>query len=287
MDTIKCLLCNGDFKILGQHLRSKHNVTSREYTSMYPGEPLVSDSTRAKLVAQNIAFSAANPDMVLKRALAGGKATKERKESDPEFKVATGVKIGVKLKETFSDSKYKEFFANKGVQLNAWKAANPDESSKVYSANLLKWKLNPANAATIRAHSLKNFKAWGNKIPALKNKYGIESVKSKLERWALYITNRLREVTSIVYEPLWIPVLGRPRGYMPDFIVNDKYIIEVKPASKVLDEDVVLKAESARIYAASNNMEYVIITEDNIFYDDKRTKVSNVKLLTSFLKIKV
>jgi hypothetical protein len=54
--------------------------------------------------------------------------------------------------------------------------------------------------------------------------------------------------------------LDKDRNYFPDFILNDKYMIEVKPKHLRGSFDVLRKKEAALIFCEENNLKYKIIT---------------------------
>ena len=53
---------------------------------------------------------------------------------------------------------------------------------------------------------------------------------------------------------------GRDRNYIPDFIINDKYLIEIKPKKLVNSPSVILKKNAALSYCHSHNLVYKIIS---------------------------
>jgi hypothetical protein len=53
--------------------------------------------------------------------------------------------------------------------------------------------------------------------------------------------------------------------YLPDFLLNDHYLIEIKPNYELDDEVNICKFNAADEYCRLNNLEYVIITEDYLF----------------------
>jgi hypothetical protein len=57
---------------------------------------------------------------------------------------------------------------------------------------------------------------------------------------------------------------GRDRNYIPDFIVNDKYLIEIKPKNLVNSQVVILKKNAAISYCNENNLIYKIISPQTI-----------------------
>jgi hypothetical protein len=54
--------------------------------------------------------------------------------------------------------------------------------------------------------------------------------------------------------------LGSQRNYFPDFILNNKYLIEIKPKRLKNTPSVIAKQQAAITYCKTNNMIYKLIT---------------------------
>lgn len=61
------------------------------------------------------------------------------------------------------------------------------------------------------------------------------------------------------------PIDLRESRYLPDFILNDHYLIEVKPNYMLDDPINIAKFNAADLYCRENGLEYVILTEDYLF----------------------
>lgn len=57
---------------------------------------------------------------------------------------------------------------------------------------------------------------------------------------------------------------GNIKRYIPDFIINKKIIIEIKPRSMLTFGNNQLKFEAASLYCKENNLEFRVITEDDL-----------------------
>jgi hypothetical protein len=60
------------------------------------------------------------------------------------------------------------------------------------------------------------------------------------------------------------PVNGTSHKYIPDFVINDTEVIEVKPSYLLDDEVVQAKAKAAEQYYSERNMSYEIWTEKRL-----------------------
>lgn len=90
--------------------------------------------------------------------------------------------------------------------------------------------------------------------------------------YALYLDQE-NAVLSYAYEPYYIEYVsnvrtGRTRRYWPDFEVTmsdgAKLLVEIKPAKKAIQVKNLKKAYYAKQFAESNNMRYVVVTENEL-----------------------
>lgn len=128
-----------------------------------------------------------------------------------------------------------------------------------------------------------SLKMWSNPSESRINAKGCYGTKSKAfsewegkevhfdSTWEDAFFNKCVEmkVESLLREPIRIPYFrdgnttGIPNSYYPDFLLNNHYLIEIKP-NYLLDanEDKFLAAD---LYCRENGLEYVILTEDYLF----------------------
>lgn len=66
------------------------------------------------------------------------------------------------------------------------------------------------------------------------------------------LENKKHAIPYINYE-------GTKRNYFPDFLLNDKYIIEIKPKKLWSSIDVLSKSNAAELYCSSKSLKYKII----------------------------
>lgn len=90
--------------------------------------------------------------------------------------------------------------------------------------------------------------------------------------YAKYLDDELL-VCSYKYEPYYIEYVsnvrtGKVRKYWPDFEVTmkdgTKLLVEIKPAKKAIQMKNIKKAYYAKQFALSNNMKYVVVTENEL-----------------------
>lgn len=70
------------------------------------------------------------------------------------------------------------------------------------------------------------------------------------------------------YRVQYIDYKGQVRNYFPDFIIEDKIVVEVKPLKLLNSPSVKAKAEAALLHFSSLNMEYRLESIDKISSDE-------------------
>lgn len=63
-------------------------------------------------------------------------------------------------------------------------------------------------------------------------------------------------------------IKGNNRNYLPDFIINDKYIVECKPKKLIESQQIKLKTKAAISYCESNGLIYKIIEPKKLSTDE-------------------
>lgn len=98
--------------------------------------------------------------------------------------------------------------------------------------------------------------------------------RSSFELEMYNILENIEEVLEYDTECLGIEYIyrGKKKMYLPDVIVKFKdltYIIEIKPKHMLSDELNMIKFQAARQYCELNNMKFLIVTEDELFGENK------------------
>lgn len=141
--------------------------------------------------------------------------------------------------------------------------------------------------------------SFRGKFPSKKNMKMIYW-ESLLERDYLKTLEFDKNVLIFESQPIEIEFwyFGKKRSYYPDFLVTMKtgkvYLVEVKPKSKVEDEENKIKAEVGKMYCEEHDWEYKVVTEEEIRngfflenfnflknYGKERTNVRTIDLLQS------
>lgn len=83
-------------------------------------------------------------------------------------------------------------------------------------------------------------------------------------------------------EKIKIPYInykGITRNYFPDFLLNNKYLIEIKPHRLINSIDVLAKKEAAINYCKNNNLIYKIISPNILSIDIIKEKYNNKEIV--------
>ena len=82
-------------------------------------------------------------------------------------------------------------------------------------------------------------------------------------------------------EKLKIPYInydGRERTYSPDFIVNEKFIVEIKPKKLFKTPSNLLKFNVAKEYCKKNNLKFKLMDLGIVYHDELQTMINNNKV---------
>lgn len=83
------------------------------------------------------------------------------------------------------------------------------------------------------------------------------------------------ETTHIDY----VDDCGKKRTYSPDFIINNKYLIECKPKSLINSKIVIIKTEAAKEYCIKNNLIFKIVSPIKIKDDILKNMFLNNEII--------
>jgi hypothetical protein len=92
--------------------------------------------------------------------------------------------------------------------------------------------------------------------------YGRMRFRSTWELEFVKLCKKIK-IRKVLYETLMIPyydtVNKKVRNYIPDFLIEDRYLVEVKPLDLMQDTIVLCKAKAAEEYCKVNNLEYLML----------------------------
>lgn len=100
--------------------------------------------------------------------------------------------------------------------------------------------------------------------------------RSLLELNYLILIEEDNNINSYIYEPFHIE-MDNGKTYMPDFLINNKIVVELKAKKYVervagVQDKVSYKQSQAIKYCTSHNLEYRIIYDEDIGFDSRKMK---------------
>lgn len=115
----------------------------------------------------------------------------------------------------------------------------------------------------------------GGHFTSLKNNTKIH-FRSLLELSFLILLEEDPRVTKYSYEPFHIK-MDNKSTYTPDFLINDKIVVELKAKKYVervagVKEKFLYKKEQAEVYCARHNLEYRVIYDEDVGFESKKMK---------------
>lgn len=148
------------------------------------------------------------------------------------------------------------------------------------------WKKNSIKGGYIETIKSNSLKMWMNPSEARLNAHKGYGKKSQIysnwenkmikfdSSWEEHFFNRCTEldIDKLLRCPFGIRYVSTDNEihtYLPDFLLNDKYLIEIKPNYLIHDPVNQAKFHAASIYCHDHGLSYVIITEDYLFKGKK------------------
>lgn len=243
-DRPKCMVCGSEAKFLGlgKGYEFKNNVTLCEYHSKDAHRICTSIGTKKALSdplvklhqseAQKLSYKT-NPERAIHQSILG-----KRRYEDPNERIKTGEQVRLGFMNPIAKKNLSEGISRSYL--------NPTSSR--------------LNSIRGRGNFEYKFSKWQNKEIKLNSSW---EVKFFIE------CDNKNEVNCLIRCPFGIryynPVKLSECTYLPDFLLNDHYLIEIKPNYLLDDEVNIAKFNAADIYCRENGLEYVILTEDYLF----------------------
>ena len=272
---VECPICGKYFRILRKHIEKTHKININNFKLLYPNSPLVSKAQRKKM------------SIAAKKVGAGNwrKGHSPSKETRKKMSEANrGEKNGFYGKKHTKETKKKmsrnhaDFNGDKNP-LRKW-IKNPENAKKYSQIHKDKWdnlKTDPIKYRQIREnHSKAVTKAHisgkllsygrGHKSGYFETTDGRKIYyRSSYEKKFLEQCNSRKEVD---FRPcnFSIPYMydGIIKQYIPDFLINGKIIVEIKPAKLVNTEQNKAKIEAATLFCVSKEMIFLVLTESDL-----------------------
>lgn len=243
-DRPKCMICGKEAKFLGlgkgyefkheirlcnNHISNAHKICTSIGTKIALSDPVHRMNQR---IAQKNSYKN-NPERAIHQSILG-----KKRYEDPNERLKTSEQV-------------REAFKNPIAKKNL-------------SEGISKSYLNPTSSRlnSIRGRGTFEYKysKWQDKVIKLDSSWEVKFFTE---------CNNKDSVLSLVRCPFGIryhnPIKDSECTYLPDFLLNDHYLIEVKPNYMLDDPINIAKFNAADLYCRENGLEYVILTEDYLF----------------------
>lgn len=279
---LKCKICGYECKsILSNHLKNKHNISSKEYKEMYPGSETTSAEYRKMMSDRN------KSDKMREITINRNKSDYMRnavsnRNKDKDF--INKCKEGIRKSEKFHKSVSKSVSERNKIM---WKNEDYREKMRESISRSQKLVMNTPERKSFQSKVMK--KNWKNgliakkMLDAPKNRlYGHRSnyyseffdkefiCKSDGERDFIKLMEDMK-ADDLQYEPIHIH--GNGITYIPDFLVrfkDKKYLVEVKFDDDYKDH--IDKVMLAIEYCENNDIKYCWVTR---FYGIENIRNNN------------
>ena len=247
---VVCPMCNKAFKRLTSHIMNAHKMSMNEFKTQYPDTQIVSNGERRKV---SLLLSGKNNPFYGKKHSAKTKAKMSKNRRGDENGFVQWAK-NPENKKVWHDA-LMEGLQNK-------RASQSDEEYTKYCENLSK----QAAQRCIDNELLPYGKGHKNGYFTSQRQHIQIYYRSSYEQRFLQICENANE---IVFKPckFYIPYLtpdGTVHNYIPDFILNDTVVIEIKPKSMLNYGANNLKHIAGADYCQRNGLKYIVITEDEL-----------------------
>ena len=208
-----------------------------------------------------------------------GKVLEERYGKEKAEQVKN--KIAASLKEGYKIGKYKNYISQSFIERGrACKGKTIEELYGKEKAEEIKKKISKRSSGS-------NNPMFGKPSPQGSGNgwsgwYKGFFFRSLLEL-SFLVKSNISEIENAEYIKIkYIDENGKERNYLPDYLKNKKSLIEIKP--KKLSNSVrnKLKFQAAKKYAENNNLDFLILTEENV----GRLKQKEIKILHDSGEIK-
>lgn len=274
---LTCPICQVQFKSLSSHLR-KHNLKAETFKELYPNHLIISEEDTLKMseYAKTHGYG---------KWRKGSKLTEEQKQAQSErSKGENNVFFGKKHSEDtrLKMSKNHADFTGAKNPFKRKMESNPEFRESMSQAAKQRWekirsdpkeyikRCNENSNSAAQAHIDGKIFPYGR---GHRQGYFISQkfqdrfyYNSSYELAFLEFCEQSPLIVTVKKSPFRIlyNVNGHNHNYIPDFLVNDKILIEIKPV-KLLDFDLnPLKFQAGTKFCLERELRYVILTESEL-----------------------
>lgn len=272
-EKLTCPICKKEFKTLNSHIHFKHKLSTEEFLSKYPNTKLVSENIK-KEVSKSCKKSGCG------KWMKGYKFSDERKKQYKEMNSGKnnpfyGKKHSKNTKKLMSDNHAD--FTGKNNPLVKW--LNDERNREKYSQIMKEAWRDPEKYTMLCKRNSKNIKKAilnGNHNPYSNCIHGwFESKKfdkkfyyqSSYELAFLEFCECSDKICSLQKVNFAIPYKdsnGKDHNYFPDFFVNKRVVIEIKPKTMIDYNHNREKIEHAKKFCIKRGYEYKLLMETEL-----------------------
>lgn len=208
-----------------------------------------------ELVRNNQRAAAGTEESKLRKSIAQKKSYRDNPDR--------GRKLGEKNRQFYVS--HPEIRRQISSKVSQYYIDNPEARAKVSNDVKNRW-LDPTdamleNGCGPRGIISKSYSIWEDKEIKFDSSWEVHFFESCVN---LSVDKLLRCPFGLRYLS---PVDNEIHTYLPDFLLNDRYLIEIKPNYLIHDPVNQAKFHAASIYCSDHNLSYVIITEDYLFHN--------------------
>lgn len=273
-EKLTCPICNKEFRTLNSHIHFKHKLSTEEFLSKYPNTKLVSDSIKRD-VSKSCKSSGCG------KWMKGYKFSDERKkqytemnsgENNPFYGKTHSEKTRKLMSENHAD------FTGENNPLVKW--LSEDEKNREEYSRIMKAAWDDPKKYTMlckrNSKSIEKAILNGNHNPYSNCLHGWFSSKkfgkkfyyqSSYELDFLEFCERSDKVCSLQKVNFSIPYkddCGKEHNYFPDFVVNEKVVVEIKPKTMLGYNNNREKIEYAKKFCRDRGYKYKLLMEEEL-----------------------
>lgn len=256
---LQCKICGYKAeKMLSQHLKYKHSLTSDEYIKMYPGEKIISEEFSRMITKHNQSdemrrlTAMRNRTTEMREAVARKNKIVKPQFSKEERRVRS-IRVSKRNKEMWQNQDYREHMC-KSISISQKKVMNRPESIQ-RQREVMKRNWSNPEIANRMLNAPKTSWGFANRGEYVSKKFNKTfKYKSSGEKDFLEICETCDSITSLDYETLHLK-LHSEHIYTPDFIAvqnGNTYLIEIKYDED--PEEYQEKIDYALEYCSNNDM---------------------------------
>lgn len=275
------------------HIKYKHDISAQHFSILYPNVPLVSDLTkkRCSKTSKQRGCGYWNKGKVLTDAHRHKISLATRGEKNPFYGKKHTSETRRKMSNNHAD------FTGEKNPLRMWLALSPINRDQYKKICKNKWKVfaldkirasihwDNVSKRMAKAHIQGKVRPYGR--GHLCGTFYSERQKKKIHydsSWELSFLEFcefLSDVSSFDRCKFYIPykINGKKHRYVPDFMVDNYFVVEIKPLSLLDLEINKAKLKALRKYCKHEGLEYLVFSDQHINFMKE-----NINMLKEFWK---